>query len=173
MDHFIQQLKELYELEETAPSVSYSILEIETMLQAYFKQFFEHDFVDQCFEIPADFKAYLMALDGRLGKKFTAFRLDGKSFILGTTKSSLSVAIEDAALRRQVGDAYSTDTFWLCFGIWGDKHEFLICCDKTHPDFGKVFDAYDDHPYYSEDFLTGDEWDNIEAFLMHYINEEE
>jgi hypothetical protein len=40
-------------------------------------------------------------------------------------------------------------------GVWiplahNDKHELLLCCDRTRDDFGRVVDAFDTHPWFND-----------------------
>ena len=173
MRHLIDKMIEEAGFEEIEAENAISITELETDFKTYFKHHFDPYFVDEHFEIPMVFKAYLNALEGTVMRSNWWSYLYGKTEVLEATKNSLGIWIRDVVDRRKNGTSYSTDTLWICFGGWSDKHEYIICCDKTHPDFGKIFDAYDDHPYLGEDFLKDGEWDDIEVFLMKYIRDEE
>jgi len=173
MRQLIEQVITSKGFEEREASESWTMIEVEKALATFFSRYFGAEFVAENFEIPADFKAYLMALPSCIHTQGWWVYLYGMDSVVGFTKSSMGMWIDEAEERRKNGNAYTTDTFWIAFGGWSDKHEFIICCDNKHPDFGKIYDAYDDHPYLNEDFLDDDIWDNIEDFLRHYVRVED
>lgn len=45
-------------------------------------------------------------------------------------------------------DEPALDTgFWLGVGWYSDKHEYVLCCDRTHSRFGAMVDGYASHPW--------------------------
>jgi len=173
MRTLIEQILNVGKFTETTPDEPSTITEVEEGLRAYYSRYFGAERVQKHFQIPDDFKAYLMALPHRMITEGWWVNLYGMALVVEATKASMSMWMDEVVERIRDGDTYSTDTFWIAFGGWSDKHEFIICCDTSHPDYGKVYDAYDDHPYLNEDFLDDDIWENMEDFLMQYIRVDE
>ena len=48
--------------------------------------------------------------------------------------------------RKEAGELKADDTLWLNFGYWSDKHEMVLCLDKTNRYFGNVIDTRG-HPF--------------------------
>ena len=118
-----------------------------------------------------DFKDYLLSLKGYLFQSNWASLAD-MGGILAITKSGLSLWKSDFEERKADGEPFTTDTLWAHIGYWSDKHEWIICLDRQHRHFGWVIDAYDDHPFWHEDFLTDDEWTSISEFISVKNNSE-
>ena len=118
-----------------------------------------------------DFKDYLLSLKGYLFQSNWASLAD-MGGILAITKSGLSLWKSYFEERKAEGKPFATDTLWAHIGYWSDKHEWIICLDRQHRHFGWVIDAYDDHPFWHEDFLTDDEWTSISEFISVKNNSE-
>ena len=155
--------------EDPSPQMKYSDFERE--LIAIFSQYFAPEWIEEHFLIPQDFKDYLLSLKGYLYQRDWATLADMEG-ILAITKSGLSLWKSDFEERKADGEPFTTDTLWAHIGHWSDKHEWIICLDRQHRHFGWVIDAYDDHPFLNEDFLTDDEWTSISEFISVKNNSE-
>ncbi|MGK0387931.1 MAG: hypothetical protein ACI94Y_000658 [Maribacter sp.] len=59
---------------------------------------------------------------------------------------------------------------FLRIGDWSDKHDYLLCCDKSPKGmerYGKVYDGYDDSPWYL-DSNYDEKWDDFSSFLHSF-----
>lgn len=54
---------------------------------------------------------------------------------------------DDFIDRKAANGSADSNIMWLRFALWSDKHEYLICCDRSSAAFGKIFDAYDVRPW--------------------------
>ncbi len=133
-------------------------------LRGLFLQHFPVYWVEERLSLPQDYLQFLELLRGDLRRSDWAFVGD-RSSVLSLTKNFLEDFIDDLYERREEGKPQNADTLWLCAGYWSDKHQWIICVDKLHPRYGQLIDAYDDHPFLHDDFLTDDEFPSFSDFL--------
>lgn len=132
-------------------------------LQQIFLPYFSQAYLDENLVVPEAFLIYLETVKGMLSSSWEWF--GDKALVLYTTEKFCE-SYEDYFLERKTENApYPNDTIWVKFGEWADKHEWIICCDKSHPDFGKVFDCEDDHPWWGENF-SGAEFSSFMEFIL-------
>jgi hypothetical protein len=48
---------------------------------------------------------------------------------------------------RDEDDGPQDDGLWLRIGRCADRHDTLLCCDRSHRLHGRVVDGHDDHPW--------------------------
>ncbi len=132
-------------------------------LKQNFLPYFSQAYLDENLVLPEAFLIYLETIKGTLSSSWEWFG-DGAQILSST--QYFCEAYEDDFLKRKAKNApYPNDTIWVKFGEWADKHEWIICCDKSHPDFGKVFDCEDDHPWWRENF-SGTEFSSFMEFIL-------
>ncbi|MFN8395758.1 MAG: hypothetical protein U0176_14065 [Bacteroidia bacterium] len=124
-------------------------------LKALFSSYFDPGYVAEEFKLPREFSEFLETVEGSYfrGNWAGLFGMEG---IYNTTKYQLEL--------WEPGP--ENPVLWIDVGNWSDKHNLVMCVSKSHPDFGKVIDAYDDHPYCSEDFYNFEEWAGIDEYAM-------
>ena len=54
---------------------------------------------------------------------------------------------------------------WILLGGWSDKHDYLLCCDRTSARFGMVADWNDIYPWADEKAQPDRVWPDLIAFL--------
>ena len=135
-------------------------------LQQILLPYFSQAYLDANLVLPEAFLIYLETVKGSLDSDWEWFG-DSASVLYMTKDFCESWCRGDFLDRKKKGISKPNDTIWLKFGAWSDKHEWIICCDKSNPKFGWVFDCYDDHPLSNgERFLTNDEFDSFMEFVL-------
>lgn len=133
-------------------------------LQQLFCFYFPQQYITENFALPADFAQYLIESEGAWYQRDWAY-IGSLSDVLSLTADFMRTFDDDFFERKQAKTPFSTDTMWLKIGEWSDKHDWIICVDKQNLKFGQVIDAYDDHPFLNEDFLTNGEYPSFEDFI--------
>ncbi|OJJ15325.1 hypothetical protein BKI52_38570 [marine bacterium AO1-C] len=146
----------------------------EQAIKKYFTGFFAPDFVNTHWRLPDDYQAFLSlgirityTSDGALEEDIYAYDQVQDA----TTQPWYDFDMDELKKRAEADKLLKFDTIWLNIGWWGDKHEYFICCDQSHPYFGKVIDGHDSTPwgsaYFSEDY------ESFTDFLEKLLKEEE
>jgi hypothetical protein len=135
-------------------------------LKQIFLPYFSQAYLDENLVLPEAFLIYLETVKGMLHSSWLWYA--DKDMVLFTTRGFCSDFYgEDFLERKNEGTSQINDTIWVKFGEWSDKHDWIICCDKSHPDFGKVFDCWDDHPWWhGDEFLSYEEFDSFMEFIL-------
>ncbi len=123
-------------------------------LKQMFSQYFDPAHVEAEFALPTDFQEFLLAIDGSFYKRNWASVFAMES-ILSNTKYQLK-------LWEPEGEPH---LMWIEVGAWSDKHQLIMCVNRSNAYFGKVLDLHDDHPYCNEDFDPDEEWPGIYSYL--------
>jgi hypothetical protein len=96
------------------------------------------------FAVPEDFDAYMRLVGGARRRECgLGFRLLSPEEVAREFRSNYRMYVVTPFEGREPADS----GFWLWVGTWSDKHDFFICCDRTHPLFGYVLEMHDGHPY--------------------------
>ncbi|HAS45986.1 MAG TPA: hypothetical protein DCS93_36220 [Microscillaceae bacterium] len=150
------------------------LIAFEQAIKQYFMGFFTPGFVNTRWQLPADYQAFLSlgirityTSDGALEEDIYAYDQVQEA----TTQPWYDFDMDELKKRVEANQVLQFDTLWLNIGWWGDKHEYFICCDQSHPYFGKVVDGHDSTPwgsaYFSEDY------NSFTGFLEALLQEEE
>ena len=127
-------------------------------LSELFSKYFSPQYVNLNFEIPAEYRAFLECAGG-------SFSLDNY-YHLFNMNSLLSVTnffIEE-------WEPNDSNAIWIHIGGYSDKRGYLMCCDKSKAEFGKISEYWDDHPWMDGEriFLERHEtdWNSIAEYSM-------
>jgi hypothetical protein len=132
--------------ELTAMERSIEWQECEESLLQTFAAYYGDDAVAARLDIPADYAAFMQQIGG--GWEWTAglgsILLSTKQVAAATTSTFRSMVAE-----RSVEDdgEPGDDGLWLTIGYFADRHDTLLCCDRSHRYYGYVVDGHDDHPW--------------------------
>ena len=153
----IEKILEIFAAKNRMPwKVDYKPLAIdlfEAQTKSFFTNYFDAKYVATNFALPEDFGTFLSLCPAPYQIPFAWEVLYDAQHILKDLPEYYHVFEEDFERRKTANELTATDKMWLRFALYGDKHEFLICCDRTSAAFGKVFDAYDDHPWMDESYI--------------------
>lgn len=163
MKEYISRLINDYEFEISGKS-SMGYDEFEESLKTIFKKYFDKDYVEDNFSIPLDLKDFVEALEGSLWQDYWR-GLYCKEGIVMATEGYCETWGEEVIERRKLNKSYPNDKMWLCVGMWSDKHDYIMSCDKSSKHFGKFYDVLDDHLWIGETFYNDKEYDGILDFL--------
>ncbi|MFT3793107.1 hypothetical protein [Flavobacterium sp.] len=136
--------------------VDYEPLSIDTFeekVKAIFTNYFDADYVEQNFALPEDFRIFLMLCPAPLQIPHEWEVLYDAQKILDHLPDYYNWYDQKLLWRRKHNENQKSDTMWLHFASWSDKHDYLIGCDRSSKTFGKVYDAYDDHPWMEDSEL--------------------
>lgn len=125
-------------------------------LKELFSKYLDPSYVEAELVLPPDLQAFLQVIQGSYHKRNWAV-LYGMEGIVASTQYDLELwkpEPEDAVM-------------WISIGGWSDKHQLLMCLNTTSTYFGKVIDAYDDHPYCSATFEPDHQWDGLFSYTTH------
>jgi hypothetical protein len=104
------------------------------------------DVVTARFYIPDDYATFMQQIGG--GWEWSAglgsILLSAKNVASATTSTFQSLVSERSA---EDDDKPEDDGLWLTIGYYSDRHETLLCCDRSHRYYGYVVDGHDDHPW--------------------------
>ena len=135
-------------------------------LKQFYLFYFEEAYIEEHLAVPADCLVLLEALEGGWMRGQHWAYLGDRDGALAMTDDFYQIFGRDFFERKQAKAPITNDTLWLKIGYWSDKHDWIICVDKRHPQYGKVIDAYDDHPFLHEDFLDDGIYANVRNFLL-------
>lgn len=100
--------------------------------------------VEKRFQVPEEYAVFMQTVGGGwkwpYGLEWTVF---DAATVLGATANDFSVFVLGADEQEPVLDT----GFWLAIGWYSDKHEYLLCCDRSHSYYGAVLDGHDSHPW--------------------------
>jgi hypothetical protein len=100
--------------------------------------------VTERLEIPADYAVFMEGAGGgwewRQGLEQSLFTADN---VAGGTARDYRLFVTE----RDEDDGPQDDGLWLRIGRYSDKHDTLLCCDRSHRLHGQVVDGHDDHPW--------------------------
>ncbi|HEY1017176.1 MAG TPA: hypothetical protein VGE07_30965 [Herpetosiphonaceae bacterium] len=92
--------------------------------------------------IPADYDLFMRTVGGGF------FRNAGPGMGISRPEMVARDTADAFDLFYAGEDAEPEDSgLWLTVGWWGDKHDYLLCCDAGHPRFGSLIDGHDSHPW--------------------------
>jgi hypothetical protein len=124
---------------------STSIQELIAELKAFYLNYFDENFIEDRIALPADYEQFLTEFQGYFYKEgWAAFY--GIDTIVERTEAWYKYWDFDYEDRKEAGELKADDTLWLNFGHWSDKHEMVLCVDKTSRYFGNVIDTRA-HPF--------------------------
>ncbi len=131
-----------------------------SLKQAYLK-YFNEEYVNSNLVIP---EVYFNSIEKlKIGEFF------GLSSSLSNTQWGIDLYGSEFMQRAAVNKATKNDKMFMAIGEWGSNHLFLMCCDKSSDDFGKIFDYNDAYPWCENDDSEV-EWVNFEAFIKDEYN---
>jgi hypothetical protein len=149
-------------------------------LQQIFLPYFSQAYLDENLVLPETFLIYLETVKGSLDYwQYGNIEQFGDSadvlqFIDYFYRYRYPYPTSIFLKRKSENAPYPNDTIWLQFGEYRPKHEhgtksdgWIICCDKSHPDFGKVF-LYDEdtHPWQNQDFRKYRAYSSFMEFIL-------
>ncbi len=163
-----------YLVPDPEPVSSKALDDFERAIKDYFLRFFSPDFVQTHWELPTDYQEFLrlgirMTLLGEGEPEEDIYTID--QTLKATTQPWYEFEMAELEKRGKAGKLSKFDTLWLNIGWWGDKHEYFICCDRSHECFGQVVDCHDDTPWGSSYF--SDSFDSFVDFLEALLKDEE
>ena len=127
-------------------------------LTKLFSEYFSPQYVRLNFEIPSSFQAFLECAEGSfsLNKNYYLFDMEG---ILSVTKFFI-----------KEWKPNDSNAIWIHIGGFSDKHGYLMCCDKSKSEFGKISESWDDHPWMDGEQLFLErhetEWNSIAEYSL-------
>jgi hypothetical protein len=115
-------------------------------LRQTFAAYYGTDSVAARFDIPDDYATFMRQIGG--GWEWSA----GLGSILSSAKQVASAST--STFRSMVSERSEEDDgeveddgLWLTIGYFSDRHDTLLCCDRSHRYYGYVIDGHDDHPW--------------------------
>ncbi len=142
------------------------INQLNELLQKYFSK----EYLENNFSIPTSYLDFSKDISTFLyfGKYHTIYSL--KEVVEGTRNTLFDFECNFYNRSKSNQQFKDNDVIWLAIGWWSDKHDLLICCDKSSVFYGKIYDVWDDHPWYSEKFVIAEEFENIEAYANYLLD---
>ncbi|NOQ75848.1 MAG: hypothetical protein GQ574_27835 [Crocinitomix sp.] len=128
---------------------------IEPLTQAHLK-YFDAEYIRENFVIP---QLYTDSID-----KLRIKELFDASLSIANTQWGIDVYGDDFLERKDANKLTKNDKIYVAIGEWGSNHLFLMCCDKSSNDFGKIFDYNDAHPWHGSHHWEV-EWKDFNEFL--------
>jgi hypothetical protein len=125
-------------------------------LKQLFSQYFDPAHVQAEFALPSELQQFLLAIEGSYYRRNSA-GLFAMGSILSTTKYQLK-------LWEPEGEPA---LMWIEVGNWSDKHQLIMCVNRSSPYFGKVLDMHDEHPYCNDDFYIDEEYESIYHYARY------
>lgn len=135
-------------------------------VKALFSPYFEDSYINDNLDIPADYLEFLSQLQGTLEQGDWKF-LHNEEWVLLRTRYFCKAFKEGFMDRKTAGTPCLSDVIWLCVGDWSNKHDYILCCDKSSEHYGIIYDVWDDHPWLSEHFLTYETYKTVMEFLQN------
>lgn len=135
--------------------------ELTERLKDIYSDYFDSEYLDQNLEIP---HIYTDAI-----RKINVDDLFSLSNTLINTQGWMQMYGDEFLERKATNQLTSGDTIFLVIGEWGTRHDLLLCCDKSSPDFGKVFDYNDAHPWWIPNDWEAD-YPDFRAFIKEDYN---
>ena len=152
-----------------------ALAQMEETVKAYYADFFGKETTEKNWGLPDDYAEYLNSCTGLIQDEE-----DLSEDVYGTSGTSDATTqpwwkdeMSDLKKRCETGELFRNDTMWLNIGWWGDKHLYFLCCDKTHENFGKVFDCHDGTPWSGDDDSYIDEYDSFTDLLLEKLDDED
>lgn len=143
-----------------------SVDELLAQLKQFYLRYFEAEFIDERIALPEDYKQFLSEFQGYFySDKWAAFY--GIDSVFEQTKDWYERWDFDYAERKDTGKLTADDTLWLNFGYWSDKHEMVLCIDKTNRFFGKVIDTRG-HPLLHGSIYVDSFYDSFKIYAEDY-----
>ncbi len=113
-------------------------------LRSLFAAYYGAEDVARRLEIPDDYTVFMVEFgcgwhqpDGLGRDIFSA------AAVVKATADDFNLFVID----RDKDEMPQDDGLWLCIGWFSDKHAILLCCDRSHPNYGQVIDYHDSHPW--------------------------
>lgn len=144
-----EELREVWnnlspELEPVGPSLNPSALtqawaDCHAQLASTFAQYMGQKQAEARFSVPRDYVLFMTTIGGGwVWPLSLVYTLNRAESVARVTQTMCELFADE----RQEGSG-----LWLTIGHWSDKHDHLLCCDRTDARFGHVVDAHDDHPW--------------------------
>jgi hypothetical protein len=114
-------------------------------IRGLFASYYGNEAVDSRLAIPADYGRFMTEFgDGwhqpaGLGRDIFAAATVGTD-----TAYYFNAYVID---RDEESEPLADNGLWLSIGWFADKHEIVLCCDRSHSYYGKVIDFHDSHPW--------------------------
>ncbi|UUC44463.1 hypothetical protein [Flavobacterium cerinum] len=135
--------------------------ELTERLKDIYSDYFDSEYLDKNLEIP---HMYTDAI-----RKINIDDLFSLSDTLISTQDWMQMYADDFLERKAANKLTSCDIIFLVIGEWGSRHDLLLCCDTSSPDFGKVFDYNDAHPWWSPNDWEA-QWTDFRDFIKSDYN---
>ena len=144
-------------------------------VKAYFAGLLGETIVRANWQLPNDYAQFLglgqRLMQGEHGIDEDIFAINHVSD--ATTNPWYSWNMDELKQRAENKKLQRFDTIWLNMGRWGNKHEYFICCDKLHKNYGEVFDCHDCTPWSGDEAYITDSFDSFTDFLTEKLGKEE
>jgi len=130
-------------------------------LKEIYSVFFNSEYITKNLAIP---KLYIDSIE-----TLKIEELFNQSSSLTNTKWGIELYGNEFLDRKNLNNLGINDKIFLSIGEWGSNHQFLMCCDKSSQDFGKIFDYNDAHPWSaSNDWEV--QWIDFKEFIKDEYN---
>jgi hypothetical protein len=156
------QVKHRYQSGYSAPDSPEEILAAEKALQEHYAQQLKQPVA---FAFPEALKEFL----GIVGPELNCVGSYGERAYGFYWYDAAMIASDTIDLNDLWWDEYEYQEakgLWACIAHWSDKHDIWICCQPQHPQFGKIVDCHDGHPWVDQDPET----DSLAEFLALWGN---
>ncbi len=130
-------------------------------LKEIYSVFFDSEYISKNLVIP---RLYVDSIETLKVKE-----LFNQSSTLTNTKWGVELYGQEFLNRKKLNNLGVNDKIFLSIGEWGSKHQFLMCCDKSSQDFGKIFDYNDAHPWSASNNWEV-EWIDFKEFIKDEYN---
>lgn len=149
--------RESRELVPSGPQVPVDLAALTGQIAAVLRRWFSPEEVDARFAVPPAVQEWLVEI---AQQSFS----DNRSWIWLAAACDVPVATAD----RWEGfepDPPARSELWMVIGSWSDKHDYMLCCDRTSPRFGAVADWNDTHPWWDENAQPHQLWPDLITFF--------
>lgn len=126
-------------------------------IAAVLRRWFSPEDVDARFAVPSDAQQWLVEIARQSFRDEASWMwLAAARDVPAATADRWEVLASGPPARREL---------WIVIGSWSDKHDYMLCCDRTSPRFGAVADWYDTHPWWDEDAEPWELWPDLVTFF--------
>lgn len=143
-----------------------SIQELMIELKSFYSTYFDEKFIEDRIALPQDYEQFLIEFQGYFYSEGWA-GFYGIDDIVERTRDWYKYWDFDYKDRKEAGELKADDTLWLNFGYWSDKHEMVLCLDKTNRYFGNVIDTRG-HPFLHGNIYIDGFYDSFKIYAENH-----
>ena len=104
--------------------------------------------LEQRFSIPEDYATFMCLVGGGWhSSRSLGLWLFSADQVAGATIEDFRLFVTGVDENEPPDEPPEDDGLWLRVGRFSDKHDYLICCDRSHSHYGVVLDGHDSHPW--------------------------